>query len=129
MANKWYLRQTTEALKGEAFKKLDQFADILREEIKEGAPGSLKDGIKVRKNRIRGEITVASTHKSGLPVPAYVEFGTPPHVITPKTASVLRWVDDDGTHFAKRVHHPGTDPNPYMRRGISRAVFRFREVR
>ncbi len=125
MPNKWYLKQVTDELENISFKGLEDFAKILKEEIKKGAPGSLKDGIVVKKSRIRLNVTVASTHKSGLPVPAYVEFGTPPHKITPKTASVLRWVEDSGVvRFAKYVFHPGTSPNPYMRRGVSKATFK-----
>lgn len=124
MPNKWFLKQTTDELENISFKGLERFAKILKEEIKKGAPGSLKDGIVVRKSRIRLNVTVASTHKSGLPVPVFVEFGTPPHKITPKTASVLRWVEESGVvRFAKKVFHPGTQPNPYMRRGTSRATF------
>jgi hypothetical protein len=27
---------------------------------------------------------------------------------------MLRWEDGDGVHFAKRVQHPGTKPQPFM---------------
>lgn len=45
---------------------------------------------------------------------SYVEGGTRPHVIVPKKKRALRWVDEAGVHFAKRVHHPGTQPFPFM---------------
>ena len=54
----------------------------------------------------------------------YVEFGTPPHIIKPKTAKALHWkVDSIGPRggkketdvFAKVVKHPGTAPQPFIR--------------
>jgi len=64
-------------------------------------------------------------------------FGTPPHTIRPKFAAgfrgptrqsqgrrdvndvgthrvALRWTDGGGTHFAKQVQHPGTQPDPWL---------------
>lgn len=127
MANKWYLRETTDRLQGIMVNKLDKFADILKEEVQEGAPGRVK--AVVRKSRIRQNVTVAATHPEGNLIPVYIEFGTQPHTITPVTKKVLRWVDEGGDeHFATKVYHPGTAPNPFMRRGISRAVFRVQEA-
>jgi hypothetical protein len=41
----------------------------------------------------------------------FLEFGTKPHIIRPKDpAGVLVFETDDGTIFAKIVHHPGTKP-------------------
>lgn len=123
MANKWFLKNTIDRLENITFAGLDGYADILKQEVQRDAPGSLKDGIVTRKNRVALKVTVASTHKSGLPVPVFVEFGTAPHKITPKTAKALRWIGDSGdVIFAKRVFHPGTTPNPYMRRGVNRAI-------
>lgn len=42
----------------------------------------------------------------------HVEFGTAPHIITVKTAKVLT---DGKTFFGKKVNHPGTAPQPYLR--------------
>jgi len=42
----------------------------------------------------------------------YIEVGTKPHIITVKNAKVL----SDGTSiFGKTVHHPGTNPHPYLK--------------
>lgn len=43
---------------------------------------------------------------------ADVEYGTPPHVITPRTAKALYWLGAE--HPVKRVNHPGTAPQPYL---------------
>ena len=45
------------------------------------------------------------------PYAVFVHEGTSPHVIEPVRARSLFF---DG-RFAKRVHHPGTPPNPWMR--------------
>lgn len=120
--NKWFLRETADQLKGITAKGLNRFAEALKDEIQKQAPGRIK--IEVRKRAVAQKITVAATHPEGNEIPGYVEFGTPPHVITPKTKQVLRWVGEGGDeHFAKRVFHPGTDPNPFFRRGLVRASF------
>lgn len=43
----------------------------------------------------------------------YVELGTAPHVILPKTKKALYWPGAD--HPVARVNHPGTRPSPYLR--------------
>lgn len=74
---------------------------------------------------------------------AFVEFGTRPHLITPKTARVLSWQaggspgkyvtsasgrsryqkGSSGTaRFAMSVNHPGTKPRPFMSKIAQRAT-------
>ncbi len=38
----------------------------------------------------------------------FVEYGTQPHIITPKTAKALHWKVDGQDVFAKFVRHPGS---------------------
>lgn len=76
---------------------------------------------------------VSDTHaivEARTPYAAAVEFGSKPHIIEPKNASVLAWPGSaknrrlsgrarSGTKssdmvFAKKVHHPGTKPQPYL---------------
>ena len=45
----------------------------------------------------------------------YVEFGTRPHVITPKNRKMLAFRVGGRLVFAKRVNHPGTRAYNYMR--------------
>lgn len=47
----------------------------------------------------------------------WVENGTAPHIIRAKNKSVLANVKM-GLVFGKVVHHPGTKPNPFIRRGF-----------
>jgi HK97 gp10 family phage protein len=44
----------------------------------------------------------------------YVEKGTPPHLILPKTASVLTWMGPAGRVFSMKVNHPGTKAQPFL---------------
>jgi len=57
----------------------------------------------------------------------FLEFGTRAHEITPKAAMALRWAASPAGRrlsgnprigaaviFAKRVHHPGTRPYPFL---------------
>lgn len=65
---------------------------------------------------------------------AYVERGTRPHTIVPRTKSVLRWpasgsatlsgrVRSSGQAiFAKKVRHPGTRAQPFMLPGAKKAL-------
>lgn len=65
----------------------------------------------------------------------YVEFGTKPHEITPRAKKALRFAATAAGRrltgsprkgaavvFATRVHHPGTQANPFMRKGAEKAV-------
>lgn len=49
----------------------------------------------------------------------YIEFGTAPHTIVPVNAKALHWKSGGSDVFAKVVHHPGTTPNPFLRRTIN----------
>lgn len=72
--------------------------------------GQLRDSLAVT--------VVGSTVRVGPNVPyaSYVEFGTRPHDIRPKSeGGVLRFQMGGQTVFAKVVHHPGTKPQPFVR--------------
>lgn len=54
---------------------------------------------------------------------ADVEYGTQAHEIRPRDAKALHWVDSEGRDmFRRRVWHPGTRPQPYMRPAFDEAV-------
>lgn len=50
----------------------------------------------------------------------HVEFGTLPHTITPKNKKALFW--KGAKHPVKKVNHPGTRPNNFIRRTIRRKL-------
>jgi hypothetical protein len=63
----------------------------------------------------------------------FVEFGTRPHVIRPKTKKALAWggtrrlsgelrKGSKATNFARVVNHPGTRAKPYLRPGAEQAL-------
>lgn len=53
------------------------------------------------------EVTVGSDVKHA----EFIELGTKPHIIEPKTKKVLRWITPQGyTVFRRKVFHPGTKP-------------------
>lgn len=66
--------------------------------------------------RSRGIVTANTEYA------AAVHNGTRPHEIRPRTARVLRFPTRGGIVFAPKVNHPGTSPNPWMRRAASRIV-------
>ena len=71
--------------------------------------GDLRNSIDV--SVVDGKLLV-KMHEYGV----YVEYGTLPHVIEAKNAKALHWKSGGKDVFAKRVNHPGTAPNPFIRR-------------
>lgn len=51
----------------------------------------------------------------------YVEEGTRPHVIVPRTAKSLAFQKNGKWIFSKRVNHPGTKAQPYFAPAIKTA--------
>lgn len=49
---------------------------------------------------------------------AHVEYGTKPHVITPKTKKALAFMSGGNAIVTKRVNHPGTKAQPFFRPAI-----------
>lgn len=55
----------------------------------------------------------------------HVEFGTPPHTITIKNAKVLT---DGKVFFGKKVNHPGTSPQPYLRPALDENISKVNRI-
>lgn len=79
--------------------------------------GNLRRTIRPGRASAQGFETVAT---AGYAAP--VEFGTKPHPIVPRSRKVLRFKVGGREVFAKRVNHPGTRAQPFMRPGIERVV-------
>jgi hypothetical protein len=98
--------------------------------------GTLGRSIQPRSVQATEALVVATANYA-----AYVELGTRAHEITPKARKALRWAatgagarlsgtprkaaqrgELGGVRFAKRVHHPGTRPYPYLLPGAQKAV-------
>lgn len=72
-----------------------------------------------------GSLTPTFTIVEASGAAPFLEFGTRPHVIEPKTKSVLSWTANKRLSgrartasgrrfFARRVNHPGTRPQPFL---------------
>lgn len=51
----------------------------------------------------------------------YVNFGTKPHTILPRTKKVLKFKIGGKVVFATRANHPGTKANPFVERTVTRS--------
>lgn len=51
---------------------------------------------------------------------AAIEYGTEPHEITPDTKKALAFNYNGKYIVRKKVHHPGTKPNPVMRNAAAK---------
>ena len=82
---------------------------------------ALKVASPVDTGRLRGSIKVKPLEEgSGLHIfmvdyGREVEFGTNPHIITPKNKKALAFKAGGKKIVVKKVRHPGTRPNPFIR--------------
>lgn len=79
--------------------------------------GRLRASIKADPPRIfslRGSVTVGSNVEYA----GYVNDGTGPHVIRPRTKQFLKFKVGGRTVYAKVVNHPGTRANPFLDRAL-----------
>lgn len=85
---------------------LDQVTEEIEDDIKLGAPVDKGDLVKsVYRRGHRVYVGTEYWH--------FVEYGTEPHVIEPRTKKALWW--PGARHPVKRVNHPGTPAQPFMR--------------
>lgn len=93
-------------------------AAVLLEEVKQNIPvasGALRDSARITSRARGGSVSVSVKVGNRQAWYAHlVEFGTRPHVITPKTASALQF----GGVTTKAVQHPGTRARPFMRPSV-----------
>jgi hypothetical protein len=98
----------------------EEIGPEIEDAIKEAAPvrsGQLKNSIESRKSR--GFSGVALEFYSTSPHAAYVEGGTPPHIIRPRSARYLRFIGRGGdVVYSQLVHHPGMRANPFAARAV-----------
>lgn len=65
--------------------------------------------------------------RSGVGYAGYVWEGTKPHEIMVKNKAALRFVMQGRMIFAQRVHHPGTQGNPFVERSLKRVEERLED--
>lgn len=102
-----------------ATRYMDEAGVLVRTRLKEEAPvktGRLQRAIRYSRrttpNLVRGEF------KAHTPYAGFVVDGTKPHPIAAKAARSLHWRTGGQDHFALRVSHPGTRPNPFNVRAV-----------
>ena len=49
----------------------------------------------------------------------YVNFGTKPHIITPRRGKALHWVSGGQHHYARQVQHPGIKPRHFVEAAVT----------
>lgn len=84
-------------------------ANIQEEAVRNAPVSSGEYRRKIEPDFSKKEVVAKASHS------APVEYGTAPHVITPKNAKVLAFKVGGKQVFTKKVNHPGTKPNPVMR--------------
>lgn len=72
------------------------------------------------RNSLRKGVSVGSGFVSSGGATRFLEYGTPPHEIHAKGGATLAFQMNGAMMFRKMVHHPGTQPRPFM--GAARAV-------
>jgi hypothetical protein len=106
------LRKAQDGAPEEARQVMNAVAQGIESEIRDKAPkrsGAMAESIKAEWT---GPLTLKIT---GSAVAGYVEFGTKPHDIVPKTKPYLVFKTKDGKWVkTKKVRHPGTKPNPFI---------------
>lgn len=103
------------AVGGPGERMLRRKAERVRDLAKQYAAGhgSIPEGVIVGPYR-DGAIEVISTNPNTL----FVHNGTPPHIIRPRRASVLRFQVGGRTVFARVVNHPGYRGDPFLTRAL-----------
>lgn len=55
---------------------------------------------------------------STVPYARYVIDGAAPHIIRPRKAQMMKWMDAHGWQYATEVHHPGQRKNDFIEKAI-----------
>jgi HK97 gp10 family phage protein len=110
------LRQTAQQSQVTTHQVLVQAANQILAEMEVRVPvksGKLRGSLAIRVDT--NKVTIGP-NEAVAPYAGYVEFGTGPHIIEPKNpGGVLVFKMNGMTVYAKKVHHPGTKPQPYVR--------------
>lgn len=115
------LKKSPEIVKKELKKGVKDSALIIWAKSAQEAPrktGKLKMSIKPFFKRLTQlEARIAPTVDYAI----YVHEGTRAHEIRPKNAKVLAFKIGGRMVFTKKVNHPGTKPNRFMKRGLEKS--------
>jgi hypothetical protein len=95
---------------------IDQFLKYLALLIEGGLAKECPVDNGYLRNSIKAEIVDGKIAISMADYGIFVEYGTAPHVIEAKPGNTLHWKANGKDMFAKKVNHPGTMANPFIRR-------------
>lgn len=111
-----------EKITAEIDKALNKAAEIAKAEVAADMSfGGVKLKNSIRSKRLKTGIKIFTRRQTA----RYVEDGTRPHPIFPRRKKWLRWMDASGNqHWRKFVNHPGTKPNPFLKRATLKAFDR-----
>lgn len=107
---------------GMVYRNMERRVRRVEAEAIRGAPGSMKQRIRVQIQRapggeFRGVVKV--NHHAAI----YVINGTRPHTIRPrKPGGVLRFTVNGRVVYARFVNHPGTKANDFLRKALRAAL-------
>lgn len=100
-----------------------------------GETGEYRNSIKVSdtivnensiETMIYTDATVSSLEGQSYNLGYLLENGTEPHTILPKNSDALVFDIDGETIFAKKVNHPGTNPQPHFIPALQKNKFKYR---
>ena len=98
----------------------------LENNIKAEAPylqGRLKRSIRVDSRLYDTYSIITGYWDEGVaPHGIFVLAGTKPHIIKPKNKKALAWEGMSTDYPVGAVHHPGTKPNDFLGRGLSKTL-------
>lgn len=103
-------------------KHVKRITNEVRDDAIAGCPVDSGDLVSTIKSRFPGGLTGYVTVGGRGPLVtsagywAHVEYGTAPHWIDSTGPWSLR--SDEGVYFGRRVWHPGTTANPFMRNAL-----------
>lgn len=106
---------------GMVYRNMERRVRRVEAEAIRGAPGSMKQRIRVQIQRAPGG-EFRGVVKVEHPAAIFVVNGTRPHLIRPVRASVLRFTVGGQVVYARLVRHPGNKPNDFLRKALRAAL-------
>lgn len=98
---------------------IHELAEYCAEQISEYAPvrtGLLAGSVKIEKRELYAVVGPTAYYAP------FVEFGTKPHMIYPRRARALRFEVGGEVVFAKRVSHPGTQAQEFVKQAVKDTI-------
>ncbi|MBP5870836.1 hypothetical protein F3K34_13550 [Streptomyces sp. LBUM 1486] len=106
---------------GMVYRNMERRVRRVEAEAIRGAPGSMKQRIRVQIQRAPGG-EFRGVVKVEHPAAIFVINGTRPHLIRPVRARVLRFTVGGQVVYARLVRHPGNKPNDFLRKALRAAL-------